>query len=154
MSKEILEFNGKQITLMKQPASFVANLEKKYIDRSGKMNIVGYVDELLKYPAGVNPSLDEIIILPEQLGNEEFKMSSRTGEGKSNLYLAWDLFQALYTTGRPDTYFVGEFFIKKLGKQVDLYPFGDIEQLGEELIKQVAHIAVLTQIRESFRKLR
>ncbi|WP_319371962.1 hypothetical protein [uncultured Ilyobacter sp.] len=154
MNKEILEFNGKQISLMKQPASFIANLERKYTDRSGKINIVAYVDELLKYPAGVNPALDEIITLPEILGNEKFQMSSRTPEGKINLFLAWELFSALFTTGRADTYFVGEMFIKKLGKQIDIYSFVEIEELGGEIIKQVANIAVLTQIRESFRKLR
>ena len=56
MEKKIIEINGKDITIMEQPASFILNLERKL----KRGNIVDYTKEILKYPSGINPKLSDI----------------------------------------------------------------------------------------------
>ena len=44
MEKKIIEINGKQITIMEQPASFILDLER----RLKRTQVVDYTKEILK----------------------------------------------------------------------------------------------------------
>ena len=56
MKKEELMINNKKIVLMEQPSQYILDLERRFPDE----DMVGYCKEILKYPAEVNPSIEEI----------------------------------------------------------------------------------------------
>ena len=67
MEKKVIKVNNFDVTVMEQPASYVLNLEK----RIGRTRIVDYTKEILKYPSGVNPKLEDIIEVPEVIKHND-----------------------------------------------------------------------------------
>ena len=150
MNKETLDIHGKQITIMEQPASFALNLERKHGHKRG---LVEYCREVLKYPAGVNPSLEELLDIPENINYGDLSLSLMK-DGKKDLQAALTLFLSLYgMNGEVNTAYVGETYLKAVGKNIDEYKFSELRKIGEEVFKQVGEIAYLTEIREIFRKM-
>ncbi len=141
MEKKIIEINGKQITIMEQPASFILNLERKL----KRTQIVDYTKEILKYPSGINPNLNEIINVPNKITSKCLEVSySNSDEG---LYVMEELFEA----GIDGLVFLGEKFVKKAGKQIDDFKYKELEEIGKEVAGQVAEIAVCGYIISTFR---
>ena len=58
MEKKVIRVNNYDVTVMEQPASYVLKLEKEI----GRTRIVDYTKEILKYPSGVNESLENITL--------------------------------------------------------------------------------------------
>lgn len=150
MEKQILEIHGKEITIMEQPASFALNLERKYGHKKG---LVEYCREVLKYPAGANPTLEELINIPENVKYGDLSLPL-IKDGKKDLQAALSLFLSLYgVNGEVNTAYVGETYLQALGKDINGYKFSEIRKIGEEVFKQVGEIALLAEIRETFRRM-
>ena len=71
MKKEELMINNKKIVLMEQPSQYILDLERRFPDE----DMVGYCKEILKYPAEVNPSIEEIINLPDSVKYGDLELS-------------------------------------------------------------------------------
>lgn len=152
MKKEI-EVLGKKVILMKQPASFILDLERE-CTRNGAMNIVKYARKILEYPKGQNLKLEEIVILPEVLKMKDIELSLRDSNGNPNYNLAFEILMSAVVNGRNDYVFVAEFIIKKAGKLVDNYGFEELEGLGLEAFKVVAPTNELIKLRDTFRSIK
>lgn len=141
MEKKIIEINGKQITIMEQPASFILDLER----RLKRTQVVDYTKEILKYPSGINPNLSEIINVPSKFTSKDLEVPYSTSD--EGLYVMEELFQA----GINGYVFLGEKFVKKAGKQVDDFKYRELEEIGEEVAKQIAEISICGFIISTFR---
>ena len=87
MKKEELMINNKKIVLMEQPSQYILDLERRFPDE----DMVGYCKEILKYPAEVNPSIEEIINLPDSVKYGDLELSLKKEDGKKDLYLAQEI---------------------------------------------------------------
>ena len=115
MEKKIIEINGKDITIMEQPASFILNLGRKL----KRGNIVDYTKEILKYPSGINPKLSDIINVPSKITSNGLEVSYSASD--EMLYAMQELFGA----GVEGFVFVGEKFVQKAGKKVDDFKYSE-----------------------------
>ena len=86
MEKKVIKVNNFDVTVMEQPASYVLNLEK----RIGRTRIVDYTKEILKYPSGVNPKLEEIIEVPDFIKHNDLELKL----GENGIYTMEQLFLA------------------------------------------------------------
>lgn len=146
MEKKEIEINGHKIIIMEQPASFILGLEKKY----GDFNLVGYAKEILKYPSGVNPKLEEIINIPTEIKFKELSYTMPTDKTNAMYDMAY-LFKA--GANKTDVCFamVGEAYVQKLNKHVDDYKYKELEEMGIEVFKQVMQYVLIQQIIATFR---
>lgn len=143
MEKKIIEINGKEVTIMEQPASFVLNLER----RLKRTQIVDYTKEILKYPSGVNPSLTELIHVPDKFVSKGLEVPCPTPD--TGLYIMEELFNA----GLEKVVFLGERFVQKAGRQVDDFKYRELEEIGKEVGEQISPIVVCGYIIQSFREM-
>ena len=148
MKKEELMINNKKIVLMEQPSQYILDLERRFPDE----DMVGYCKEILKYPAEVNPSIEEIINLPDSVKYGDLELSLKKEDGKKDLYLAQEIIYSV-RQNKPNAAYVGEFFLKKLKKDVNDYKYQELIKIGEEVFKLVGEMLYLGQIRETFRKM-
>lgn len=139
MEKKVINVNNFDVTVMEQPASYVLNLEK----RIGRTRIVDYTKEILKYPSGINPSLEEIIGVPESIkyNDLELKLDDKGIYSMEQLFLA----------GIDSVVFTGEKFLKLLNKNVDDFKYKEIEEIGISVWEQVKNIAFCGFIMNTFR---
>ena len=142
-----LKIKDKVIKVMEQPAKYVLDLEKKYLDSE----VVDYVKDILKYPAGQNPSINEIIDIPKEL-NMNGVVVSLEKDGKIDLNLVETLFFSI-NQNKPNPAYLGEKVIKLAGLSIDSYKYKDLVEIGTEAFKQIGEFAYLIQIREFFRSL-
>lgn len=150
MRKEVVEINGKQVTIMEQPASFTLDLERKFGNRN---DFVEYCQEILKYPAGVNLPLEEILNIPETVVYKDMELSLMC-EGKKSLRMASHLFMSIHgENGETNSGYVGEVFIKALKKDINSFKYSELRDIGAEIFKQVGDIGHLLTIRNIFRNL-
>ena len=140
MEKKVIKVNNFDVTVMEQPASYVLNLEK----RIGRTRIVDYTKEVLKYPSGVNPTLEEIIGIPEYIKHNDLELRLNYNDG---LYIMEQLFLA----GIDSVVFTGEKFLKLLNKNVDDFKYKEIEEIGLSVWEQVKNIAFCGFIMNTFR---
>lgn len=152
MKKEI-EVLGKKVILMKQPASFILNLERECTE-NGTINVVKYARKVLEYPKGQNLKLEELIVLPEVLKMKDIEISLRDSDGNPNYNLGFEILMSSVVKGRSDYSFVAEFIIKKAGKLVDSYDFEELESLGFEVFKAVVQLQELIKLRDTFRSIK
>ena len=131
MEKKIIKVNNYDVTVMEQPASYVLNLEK----RIGRTHIVDYTKEILKYPSGVNPKLEDIIGVPESIKHNDLELKL----DDNGIYTMEQLFLA----GIDSVVFTGERFLKLLNKE--------IEEIGLSVWEQVKNIAFCGFIMNTFR---
>lgn len=148
MKREELKINNKVIVVMEQPAAFVLGLERTFSDDE----VVGYCKEILKYPSGVNPEIDEIISIPSKLKYAELEADVTTKEGKLNLYLIERLFFSMRERKSNPAY-LGESFIKLCDKKVNDFKYRELVEIGTEIFKQISEFAYLVEIRETFRNM-
>ncbi len=154
--KEVLEYNGKNITIMKQPASFILNLERNTTKFNG-VDLPAYVEEVLKYPSGENPGIEEFVIIPNvievEVNGEKLQLNTRNEADPHGINCANQLFKAFTDIGRTEPAFVGELFLQKVGKMVDTVSFNDLNKIGNEVMIKIQDIAVLPKIRDIFRRM-
>lgn len=114
MEKKVINVNGYDVTIMEQPSSYVLKLEKEI----GRTRIVDYTKEILKYPSGVNESLENIIGIPESIKYQdlELKLDDR------GLYTM----EKLFIAGLENVVFTGETFLKLLNKNIDDFKYQEI----------------------------
>lgn len=146
MEKKELEINGNKIVIMEQPASFMISLDKKY----GDFDKIGYAQEILKYPSGINPKLEEIINIPSEIkyDNLVFKLS----ENKKNaLYQMASLFEVVKNKGDFNYVLVAEQFLKSINKNVDEFKYKYLQELGLEVLNQVKEYIYVLNIVNNFR---
>ena len=148
MKKEELMINNKKIVLMEQPSQYILELEKKFSDN----DLVGYCEEILKYPAGANPSLDELLNIPDSIKYGDLELSLKKEDGKKDLYLAQEILTSV-GQNKHNAAYVAEFFLKKLKKDVNDYKYQELIKMGEEVFKQVGELLYLVQVRETFRRM-
>ena len=148
MKKEELMINNKKIVLMEQPSQYILDLERRFPDE----DMVGYCKEILKYPAEVNPSIEEIINLPDSVKYGDLELSLKKENGEKDLYLAQEILTSVGQNKHNPAY-VAEFFLKRLKKDVNDYKYHELVKMGEEVFKQVGELLYLVQIRETFRKM-
>lgn len=146
--KEEIEINGHKLVIMEQPAQHILKLEKDFTDGE----LVGYCKEILKYPAGVNPELEEILNIPDEVKYKDLTLSLRGKDGKKDLYKAEEIFVAL-RENKINTAYVAEKFLNKLGQDINKYKYKELVKMGQEIFKQVGELIYLVQIRETFRSL-
>lgn len=146
--KEELVVNGHKLVIMEQPAQHILNLEREFTDGE----LVGYCKEILKYPAGVNPELEEILNIPDEIKYKELVLSLKDKDGKKDLYKAEELFVSL-RENKANSAYVAEKFLSKLGQDVNKYKYKELVEMGKEIFKQVGELIYLIQIRETFRSL-
>ena len=106
----------------------------------------------MKYPAGANPSLEELLNIPDLIKYGDLELSLKKEDGKKDLYLAQEIIYSV-RKNKPNAAYVGEFFLKKLKKDVNNYKYQELIKIGEEVFKQVGEMLYLGQIRETFRKM-
>lgn len=152
MKKEI-EVLGKKVTLMKQPASFILNLERE-CTVNGTINVVKYARKVLEYPKGQNLKLEELIILPETIKVKDIEISLRDSNGNTNYNLAFDIMMSFVGRGINDYAFIGEHLIKKSGKLIDNYGFDELIEMGKEVFEIVEPLRVLIDLRDTFRSIK
>lgn len=150
MRKEVVEINGKQITIMEQPASFTLDLERKF---GNKNDLVEYCQEILKYPAETNLPLEDILNIPEVVTYEGIELSLMR-EGKKDLRMALNLFTSIYgENGESNAAYVAEAFLKAVKKDINGFKYSKLRDMGAEVFKQVGDIGHLLTIRNIFRSL-
>lgn len=144
MEKKEIEINGKIITVMEQPSSVVLQMERKF---KGGKRFVEHAREILKYPSGKNEPLETLINIPEKITSHgmEIVISSKE-EGLK-------IMEELFLSGIEGFSFLGEYFIKKTGNDVDDFKFKEIEKIGNELVEQVGEIAVCMLVINTFRNM-
>ena len=138
MEKKVIRVNNYDVTVMEQPASYVLKLEKEI----GRTRIVDYTKEILKYPSGVNESLENIIGVPGSIKYQdlELKLDDR------GLYTM----EKLFVAGLENVVFTGETFLKLLNKNIDDYKY---QEIGLEVWDQVKNIAFCGFVVDTFRKM-
>lgn len=150
MRKEVVEINGKQVTIMEQPASFTLDLERKF---GNKNDLVEYCQEILKYPAETNLPLEDILNIPEVVVCEGMELSLMR-DGKKDLRRAFKLFTSIYgENGESNAAYVAEAFIKAVKKDINSFKYSKLRDMGAEVFKQVGDIGHLLTIRNIFRSL-
>lgn len=139
MEKKVIKVNNYDVTVMEQPASYVLNLEK----RIGRTHIVDYTKEILKYPSGVNPKLEDIIGVPESIKYNDLELKL----DENGIYTM----EQLFISGIDNVVFTGEKFLKLLNKNIDNYKYKEIEEIGLSVWEQVKNIAFCGFIMSTFR---
>lgn len=142
MEKKVINVNGYDVTVMEQPSSYVLKLEKEI----GRTRIVDYTKEILKYPSGVNESLENIIGIPESIKYQDLELKL---DSKDGLYTM----EKLFISGLENVVFTGETFLKMLRKNIDNYKYQEIEKIGLEVWEQVKNIAFCGFVVDTFRKM-
>ena len=142
MEKKVININGYDVTVMEQPSSYVLKLEKEI----GRTRIVDYTKEILKYPSGVNESLENIIGIPESIKYQDLELKL---DSKDGLYTM----EKLFISGLENVVFTGETFLKMLRKNIDNYKYQEIEKIGLEVWEQVKNIAFCGLVVDTFRKM-
>ena len=142
MEKKVINVNGYDVTIMEQPASYVLKLEKEI----GRTRIVDYTKEILKYPSGVNESLENIIGVPESIKYQDLELKL---DSKDGLYTM----EKLFISGLENVVFTGETFLKMLRKNIDNYKYQEIEKIGLEVWEQVKNIAFCGFVVDTFRRM-
>ena len=142
MEKKVINVNGYDVTVMEQPASYVLKLEREI----GRTRIVDYTKEILKYPSGVNESLENIIGVPESIKYQDLELKL---DSKDGLYAM----EKLFIAGLENIVFTGETFLKLLNKNIDDYKYQEIEKIGLEVWEQVKNIAFCGFVVDTFRKM-
>jgi hypothetical protein len=142
MEKKVINVNGYDVTVMEQPASYVLKLEREI----GRTRIVDYTKEILKYPSGVNATLEEIIGIPESIKYQDLELKL---DNKNGLYTM----EKLFIAGLENIVFTGETFLKLLNKNIDNYKYQEIEKIGLEVWEQVKNIAFCGFVVDTFRKM-
>ena len=142
MEKKVINVNGYDVTVMEQPASYVLKLEREI----GRTRIVDYTKEILKYPSGVNESLENIIGVPESIKYQDLELKL---DSKDGLYTM----EKLFIAGIENIVFTGETFLKLLNKNIDDYKYQEIEKIGLEVWEQVKNIAFCGFVVDTFRKM-
>lgn len=142
MEKKVINVNGYDVTIMEQPASYVLKLEKEI----GRTRIVDYTKEILKYPSGVNESLENIIGVPESIKYQDLELKL---DSKDGLYTM----EKLFISGLENVVFTGETFLKMLRKNIDNYKYQEIENIGLEVWEQVKNIAFCGFVVDTFRRM-
>ena len=142
MEKKVINVNGYDVTVMEQPASYVLKLEREI----GRTRIVDYTKEILKYPSGVNATLEEIIGIPESIKYQDLELKL---DSKDGLYTM----EKLFIAGLENIVFTGETFLKLLNKNIDDYKYQEIEKIGIEVWEQVKNIAFCGFVVDTFRKM-
>ncbi len=142
MEKKVINVNGYDVTVMEQPSSYVLRLEKEI----GRTRIVDYTKEILKYPSGVNESLENIIGVPESIKYQDLELKL---DSKDGLYTM----EKLFIAGLENVVFTGETFLKLLNKNIDDYKYQEIEKIGLEVWEQVKNIAFCGLVVDTFRRM-
>ena len=142
MEKKVINVNGYDVTVMEQPSSYVLKLEKEI----GRTKIVDYTKEILKYPSGVNESLENIIGIPESIKYQDLELKL---DCKDGLYTM----EKLFISGLENVVFTGETFLKMLRKNIDNYKYQEIEKIGLEVWEQVKNIAFCGFVVDTFRRM-
>lgn len=142
MEKKVIRVNNYDVTVMEQPASYVLKLEKEI----GRTRIVDYTKEILKYPSGVNATLEEIIGIPESIKYQDLELKL---DSKDGLYTM----EKLFIAGLENVVFTGETFLKLLNKNIDDFKYQEIEKIGLEVWEQVKNIAFCGLVVDTFRKM-
>ena len=142
MEKKVINVNGYDVTVMEQPSSYVLKLEKEI----GRTRIVDYTKEILKYPSGVNESLENIIGVPESIKYQDLELKL---DSKDGLYTM----EKLFIAGLENIVFTGETFLKLLNKNIDDYKYQEIEKIGIEVWEQVKNIAFCGFVVDTFRRM-
>ena len=142
MEKKVINVNGYDVTVMEQPSSYVLKLEKEI----GRTRIVDYTKEILKYPSGVNESLENIIGIPESIKYQDLELKL---DSKDGLYTM----EKLFISGLENVVFTGEAFLKMLRKNIDNYKYQEIEKIGLEVWEQVKNIAFCGFVVDTFRRM-
>ena len=142
MEKKVINVNGYDVTVMEQPSSYVLKLEKEI----GRTRIVDYTKEILKYPSGVNESLENIIGIPESIKYQDLELKL---DSKDGLYTM----EKLFISGLENVVFTGEVFLKLLNKNIDNYKYQEIEKIGLEVWEQVKNIAFCGFVVDTFRRM-
>lgn len=146
MEKHELILNGQKIIIMEQPAQFILDLERKYSDR----DLLGYAREILKYPAGENLSIEEIVNVPSEIKYKDLSLNMLKADGKKDLEIAQELFLA-FKENKINPAYVAELYLQKLNKSVNDYKYRELLDMGREIFKQVGEVAKLVAIIETFR---
>lgn len=139
MEKKVIKVNNFDVTVMEQPATFVLNLERNI----GRTRIVDYTKEILKYPSGVNESLENIIGIPESINYKDLELKL----DENGIYTM----EKLFIAGIENVVFTGEAFLKMLNKNIDDYKYKEIEEIGLSVWEQVKNIAFCGFIINTFR---
>lgn len=142
MEKKVIRVNNYDVTVMGQPASYVLRLEKEI----GRTRIVDYTKEILKYPSGVNESLENIIGVPESIKYKDLELKF---DSKDGLYTM----EKLFIAGLENVVFTGETFLKLLNKNIDDFKYQEIEKIGLEVWEQVKNIAFCGLVVDAFRRM-
>nr|DAU98289.1 MAG TPA: hypothetical protein [Caudoviricetes sp.] len=142
MEKKVIRVNNYDVTVMEQPSSYVLKLEKEI----GRTRIVDYTKEILKYPSGVNESLENIIGVPESIKYQDLELKL---DSKDGLYTM----EKLFISGLENVVFTGETFLKLLNKNIDDYKYQEIEKMGLEVWEQVKNIAFCGFVVDTFRRM-
>lgn len=148
MERKELQIKDKMVVLLEQPTKFVLELERRFGDKE----VVGYCKEILKYPANINPKIDELIEIPNIIKVGELEYKTTDEEGKVRFDIIEKIFFSLQEK-KANSAYVGEFFIKLCGKKIDCFKYKELVEIGTEVFKQIGEFAYLLQIRESFRDL-
>lgn len=144
MEKKEIEINGNKVVIMEQPASFLISLDKKY----GNFDIIAYVEEILKYPAGANKTVIELFNIPSDIKYQELVLKL-SNDKKNALYEMLGLFNSL--TQDLNFVLVAEAFLRKLNKNVDEFKYKELQEIGIEIFGQVKELAFLRLILNTFR---
>ena len=142
MEKKVIRVNNYDVTVMEQPSSYVLKLEKEI----GRTRIVDYTKEILKYPSGVNETLENIIGVPESIKYQDLELKL---DSKDGLYTM----EKLFIAGLENVVFTGETFLKLLNKNIDNYKYQEIEKIGLEVWEQVKNIAFCGFVVDTFRRM-
>ena len=139
-----LEIKGKILTMMKQPASYIMKLERNYSN-----DIVGYIEEAIKYPVGKNKELNEYIVMPDTVEALGLKLDL-----KGDLRKAFALYSEIRNANDGGGLAcVAEKFVKMTKGELDNFSFKELIDGGTEIVKQIQEVTLLLAIKTQFRNL-
>lgn len=143
--KHELILNEQKIIIMEQPTQYILELEKKYSDTE----LLEYCKEILKYPAGENPSIEEILNIPGEIKYKNLVLNMRKN-GEKDLKTAQELFLS-FKQNKLNPAYVAELFLEKLNKSINDFSYKELVEIGTEVFKQVGEMAKLIVIIDTFR---
>lgn len=139
MEKKTIKIKDKELIIMEQPASTVLAWERMHKD-----SLVGYAKQILTYPNGINPKIEDILDIPDIIKTGELELNIKDNK----LDIAETLIRQL---DNSTLVYMGEKFIKLCRKNIDDYKYKQIEKIGEEVFYQIQDIAYLGEIVNTFR---
>ena len=142
MKRQEIEVNGKKVVILQQPTKTIIDWERKH----GK-DMIGYIKDILRYPSGVNPSLEDLVDSRTSITVDGIELKYENTE--DFLRNVIDIFKEAWT----NMLFCGDVFLRKAGKNVNDYTRREVEEIGKKGSDEIRFVFQLVLVVHTFQNL-